>query len=229
MFRKKIIIFVCTALTTMITTSEETDIQTLSRLRSGSEEAFDGIFRKYYKPLKAYAVRFVETEDAEDIVQTLLLWLWENRRTLSIRTSLSSYLFLSVHHRCISCINSGKSKRRTDAVYWEKMPDFVGIETEAFELEKLVRQLNEAIESLPQTYREAIVLHRFHGLTYAEIASRAGVSAKTVDYRIQKAIKTLRVKLKDSPILLYCSFSSAFDSILFRKRGRIRVYNINVT
>ena len=182
--------------------SEDTDKRYLSRLRNGSVEAFDGIFHKYYKPLKAFAGRFVMSEDAEDIVQTLLLWLWENRTTLNIRTSLSSYLFWSVHNRCLTCIDSGKAKKRTDAVYWEKMPDFVGIESESFELERLIGKLNEALDSLPDSYREAIVLHRFHGLTYAEIAARSGVSVKTVDYRMQRALKSLRIKLQDIPVLL---------------------------
>ena len=186
----------------MISGRGVTDASVLSRLQEGSVEAFDDIFRKYYKPLRAFAGRFVVEEDAEDIVQTLLLWLWENRSTLKIRTSLSSYLFWSVHNRCLTCIDSGKAKRRTDAVYWEKMPDFVGIESESFELERLIGKLNEALDSLPSTYREAIVLHRFHGLTYAEIAARSGVSVKTVDYRMQRALKSLRIKLQDIPVLL---------------------------
>jgi len=66
----------------------------------------------------------------------------------------------------------------------------------------LIGKLNEALDSLPSTYREAIVLHRFHGLTYAEIAARSGVSVKTVDYRMQRALKSLRIKLQDMPVLL---------------------------
>lgn len=64
-------------------------------------------------------------------------------------------------------------------------------------------QIHLAIEKLPENYREAFVLHRFKDKSYKEIASQLNVSTKTVDYRIQQALKLLREDLKDYfPLLL---------------------------
>lgn len=61
-------------------------------LRKGEQQAFDSLFRKYYPMLCAYARRFVELEDAEEIVQEIMLWIWEKHSELIIESSLSQYL-----------------------------------------------------------------------------------------------------------------------------------------
>ena len=70
-------------------------------------------------------------------------------------------------------------------------------------VEELSRKIEEALQRLPDSYREAFELNRFQHMTYGEIATCLEVSSKTVDYRIQQALKLLRVELKDYlPILL---------------------------
>ena len=69
------------------------DMALLSSLRKGEQQAFDSLFRKYYPMLCAYARRFVELEDAEEIVQEIMLWIWEKHSELIIESSLSQYLF----------------------------------------------------------------------------------------------------------------------------------------
>jgi RNA polymerase sigma-70 factor (ECF subfamily) len=64
-------------------------------------------------------------------------------------------------------------------------------------LEDLVARLEKALDSLPETYRQAFVMHRFNNKSYKDIASEMGISQKTVEYRISQAIRQLRVELKD--------------------------------
>ena len=71
----------------------------LSAVQHGDQKAFDTLFRRYYPMLCAYGHRFVELEDAEEIVEDSLLWIWENRETLVIESSLNSYLFKMVYRR----------------------------------------------------------------------------------------------------------------------------------
>ena len=107
--------------------------------------------------LCAYGHRFVELEDAEEIVEDSLLWIWENRETLVIESSLNSYLFKMVYRRALNKL----------------------------------------------AHIDAFVMHRFRDMSYKEIAGTLGVSPKTIDYRIQQALKQLRVDLKDYlPLLL---------------------------
>ena len=75
------------------------EILLLSKLQQGDKKAFNALFRKYYPTLWAYAHRFVDLEDAEEIVQDVMLWLWENREILLIESSLSQYLLKMIYHR----------------------------------------------------------------------------------------------------------------------------------
>ena len=78
------------------------DMALLSSLRKGEQQAFDSLFRKYYPMLCAYARRFVELEDAEEIVQEIMLWIWEKHSELIIESSLSQYLFKMTYHRALN-------------------------------------------------------------------------------------------------------------------------------
>lgn len=175
----------------------------ISSIRNGNEESFALLFKKYYPMLCAYGSRFVELEDAEECVQDALLWLWENREVLAIQSSLSNYLFAIVHHRAISRIRQLEAKSRAETYFYEEMQDLI-TDVDFYCLHELSRRIRQALDDLPPAYREAFVMHRFKNMTYKEIASLLNVSPKTVDYRIQQALKLLRIELKDYlPLLAY--------------------------
>ncbi|WP_321436057.1 RNA polymerase sigma-70 factor [uncultured Bacteroides sp.] len=175
----------------------------LFALCKSDSKAFDTLFRKYYRPLCVYAYRFVDLTDAEEIVQDILLWLWENRENFSIQSSLSSYLFRAVYYRCLSCIEQKDIKHRIETLYWGKQSQELPSDMDALQVNELILRIRQAIEKLPESYRKAFVLHRFKDRSYKEIALQLNVSPKTVDYRIQQALKLLREDLKDYFPLLF--------------------------
>lgn len=72
------------------------------------------------------------------------------------------------------------------------------MEEESFyRFQELSKRLKEAINTLPSSYREAFIMHRFQGKSYKDIADILNVSPKTVDYRIQQALKLLRKELQE--------------------------------
>lgn len=171
-------------------------------LQRSDEKAFDVLFLRYYSPLCAYARQYVEYDDGEEIVQDVMVWLWENREMQVFDTSLKSYLFRAVRNRCLTLIGRNEVKQRIVGAIYDNLqsqyedPDF-------YVVEELSRKIEEALQMLPATYREAFEMNRFQNMTYQEIATRLDVSSKTVDYRIQQALKQLRVELKDYlPLLL---------------------------
>jgi RNA polymerase sigma-70 factor (ECF subfamily) len=179
------------------------DIALFEALREGDKKAFDRLFLKYYPRLCAYARQYVNFNDAEEIVQDIMIWFWENRSMQVFESSLKSYLFKAVKNRCITLINRNELRRRImytvhkDMEHIYEDPDF-------YVAEELTNKIEEALQSLPQTYREAFELNRFYKMSYKEIAEQMNISSKTVDYRIQQALKILRVKLKDYlPLLLF--------------------------
>ena len=152
--------------------------------------------------LCAYATKFVELKDAEEIVQDVMLWLWENRETQTFETSISQYLFKAVYHRAFNLIVRHQSQLRADTLFYENMQEMLQ-DTDFYQFEELQKRIKEAVDALPPAYREAFVMHRFDNKSYKEIAEVLQVSPKTVDYRIQQALKQLRITLKDYlPLIL---------------------------
>lgn len=168
----------------------------LSAMQHGDLKAYGVLFRRYYPMLCAYATKFVELKDAEEIVQDVMLWLWENRKTQTFETSLSQYLFKTVYHRAINLIVRHQSQLRADTLFYENMQEMLQ-DTDFYQFEELQKKIKEAVDALPPAYREAFVMHRFENKSYKEIAELLQVSPKTVDYRIQQALRQLRITLKD--------------------------------
>lgn len=174
----------------------------LSAIQRGDQKAFDTLFRKYYPTLCAYGHRFVDLEDAEEIVQDSLLWIWENRENLIIEISLSSYLYKMIYRKALNKLAHIDAAQRANTQFYEEMKEMLQ-DTDIYQIEELTQQIKDAIANLPESYREAFVMHRFQDMSYKEIAEILEISPKTVDYRIQQALKQLRLDLKDYlPLLL---------------------------
>lgn len=180
----------------MVETRQLADIHLLEQIRQGDMRAYEEIFTRYYTTLCAYTRLYVRGEVSENIVQDLMLWLWENRTTLHITESLSRYLFRATRNRCLKYLNHEMVERRVLGQLSEKLheqfeaPDF-------YVIEELQERIRKAVEQLPPSYREAFELNRFQHKTYEEIAGLLDISPKTVDYRIQQSLKLLRIRLKE--------------------------------
>lgn len=180
----------------MVENRQLADIHLLERIRQGDMRAYEEIFTRYYTTLCAYTRLYVRGEVSENIVQDLMLWLWENRTTLHITESLSRYLFRATRNRCLKYLNHEMVERRVLGQLSEKLheqfeaPDF-------YVIEELQERIRKAVEQLPPSYREAFELNRFQHKTYEEIAGLLDISPKTVDYRIQQSLKLLRIRLKE--------------------------------
>lgn len=184
-------------------TSNRTDDELFLSIKEGDERAFDSLFLKYYPLLCTYAKQYVEFADGQEIVQDVMVWFWENSQMQVIESSPRSYLFRAVKNRCLTLINRNELKQRFICSLTDQLsiqyndPDF-------YVVEELSRNIDAALARLPETYREAFELNRFHHLTYSEIAQKLEVSSNTVAYRIQQALKILRVELRDYlPLFLF--------------------------
>lgn len=168
----------------------------LSAIRRSDKSAYSALFNKYYPLLCAYANKFVSLEDAEEIVQDVLFYLWQNRERVIINKSISSYLFRSVYNKILNKFTSPQSRNKVNALFFDKAQEMLH-ESDYYNISELRRMLMQALNELPETYRDAFMKHRFLGMSYKEIAEEEDVSVKTIDYRIQQALKDLRIKLKD--------------------------------
>ena len=172
------------------------DNNLITLLQQGDRNAYKQLFIKYYSPLCEYASQYISDDDSEELVQELMLFLWETRENLVIETSLKSYLFISTKHRCLNAIKRQLYHERVHSLIYDKIKDqFENPDT--YFVNELTENITKAIEELPENYRETFKLSRFGEQSNLQIAEALGVSIKTVEYRITQSLKILRVKLKD--------------------------------
>ncbi|MGB3464709.1 MAG: RNA polymerase sigma-70 factor [Cyclobacteriaceae bacterium] len=175
--------------------TEENEI--VRKIIEGEEKAFEIVFNKYYKRLCAYAARFVYTDDtAEEVVQEVFVRFWEKSETLKPDSSLAAYLYRSVYNTCLNLIKHEKVKDSYRDYVRNFMDDQSDELKNAEEQEELFKQVVGAIDELPPRCSEIFKLSRFEGLKYQEIAEHLGISLKTVEVQMGKALRVLREKFK---------------------------------
>lgn len=179
----------------MMETADKTD-QLIRLIALGDHEAFKALYYDFFAPLCVFARRYVEAaEDCEDVVQETFYRIWEKRRELSVETSARHFLMISVRNACLDFLRHKEATNRWAEQWQEERgeADTSALYT-TFELEQL---LEEALAKLPEPVASTFRRNRFDGKTYAEIAAEKQISVKTVESYMTKALKFLRVELKD--------------------------------
>lgn len=175
----------------------------ISKLNIGDYPAFTYIFSAYYKDLVIFASKYTNDYDnAEEIVQDIFVKLWEEHKSVNIKRSLKSYLLKSVQNRCIDWCRHMKIKQKHCEYILENLPLYIH-DTENYILySELHEKVQDTIRLLPHQISEVFCMNRQQGLKYQEIADRLGISIRTVEVRIGKALSLLRQYLKDYILLL---------------------------
>ena len=164
----------------------------------GDEAAFKTLFTGHYRGMYNYACIILKDEaEAEEIVQNVFVRLWEKQNSIQIETSLKAYLYRMVYNDCMNHI-----KHRAVVLKFQKEKTYVMKNERDNSEDKIAStQLNEhlsnALRELPEQCRTIFQLSRFEDLKYREIAVQLGISEKTVENQMGKALKLLRMKLVD--------------------------------
>lgn len=174
------------------------DPEIISAIRHGDETAFEQTFRKFYSRLCNYACSLLkDEEEAEEVVQTVFLTIWEKRADLEITISLKSYLYRAVHNHCLNRFKHA-AVREAHRKYTEHfIPQSSESVAEVIHANELEERIEKAVSMLPEQCQKAFRLSRFQELKYQEIADQLGISIKTVENQIGKALKILRIQLAD--------------------------------
>ena len=147
------------------------------------------LFLEFYRPLCLYALRFVgDIDKAEDVVQDAFLSLLENHSDCT-----PPLLFRTVRNRCIDILRQQKKHPTLSIAATEPLtkeePHFTTDDTDFY---YTAARLWTAIDALPDRCREVFLMAKRDGMTYREIAEELGISERTVEHQVSKALHLLR-------------------------------------
>lgn len=176
-----------------------TELALVQRVRRGDEQAFEEIFRTYYVRLVSFATTNVGSQaTAEELVQEIFLQLWARRDQWTVERSLAAYLFRAVRNRIVNARRSLRLETSygDDAMHAIELGSAPPADGRLREAE-IGAALAHALALLPERPRQVFLLSRRQGLSYAEIGTALGISLKTVEMHMSRALVQLRASLDE--------------------------------
>jgi RNA polymerase sigma-70 factor (ECF subfamily) len=174
-----------------------------NKFLSDEKNDFKDIFKMYFKPLFHLSAYYLgNEEESKEVVQDAFIKLWEARSSLHSNSNLGNFLFTLVKNECLNIL-----KRRQVLVKHHEKIRLMELEYQYKSLEKipddfivfneLKEKVDQAIKDLPEPCRIVFEMSRNEELKNREIAGKLGVTQKTVEAHLTKALKLLRKDLKD--------------------------------
>lgn len=161
------------------------------------KQKFELLFKEHFEGLCYFAQKYLgDLDSSKEIVHSVYIKVWENRSTFDWEKPAKSYLFTSVYNRSMNFLRDNKKFIENDISSAPETADN-GEFHDTMELSELETSINLAIDKLPEKCKEIFQLNRFEGKKYAEIAEKLGISVKTVETQMSKALKVLKEELKD--------------------------------
>jgi RNA polymerase sigma-70 factor, ECF subfamily len=155
---------------------------------------FEKLFRELFKPLCSFALKYVaDLDEAKGLVHEVFVNVWEKFDTLDKDINFKSYLYTAVRNRCLNYLRDRKKHVALEKVAEQEVQE----ENTSLEAAELEQKIAVAIASLPEKCREIFELNRGEGLRYAQIAEKLGISVKTVEAQMSKALNVLRDHLSE--------------------------------
>jgi len=168
-------------------------------LQEGNDGAFTEIYSRYWKRLYVVASNKLDHDQelAQELVQDIFLDLWQRRETLEIKGRLSLYLAAAMKYKVIDA----RLKKKRIRVYTETLagqlpPGDTSTEGQ-ISFDELKDRLSALVSDLPEKCRLVYKLSKEAGYSQKEIARHLSISEKTVESHLARAIKTLRLGLKN--------------------------------
>lgn len=178
----------------------QNDKYLIEQVKAGNKQAFEQVFRSYYQDLCRFALFLsCRPEDSEEIVQEMFFKLWQNHKSLTVPVSVKSYFYTSIKNAVLNKLKHEKVK----SAYIESKLDleFDLDSSEIMENAESLKNIEHAINQLPEKRREIFMKCKLDGMKYKDIAEELGISIKTVENQMGEALKFLREKLSGKELI----------------------------
>ncbi|WP_298740029.1 sigma-70 family RNA polymerase sigma factor [uncultured Chitinophaga sp.] len=170
------------------------DDELLQSIKRDDVTAFEILYDRYWKALYMKACQRVDKDEAKDMVQEVMLTLWNRRAKIFVKEDgeLGRYLFTAIKYRMISHYAFSKAEIRQVAVF-----DILDeVQANGLETKELQALIEKEVSKLPSRMQEIFRLSREDDYSIAEIARRLNISEQTVKNQLTEALKRLRTSLQ---------------------------------
>lgn len=184
--------------------STYTDQDLATLLKESDQVAFTEIYNRFKGELYVYAVKLVKDEDlAGDLVQEVLISLWDRREAIVFKSTVVAYLFTALRYKFFDWVD--KQKVRTD--YAASFQSFIDegewVTDNQIAEKELMEFIEQQIMQLPEKMRTVFLLSYKENLSYKEISERLNITEKTAHNQANNALKLLKLKLGMFAVLLF--------------------------
>ncbi len=187
------------------------DNELVEKLQKGDVEAFDLLYDRYSGKLYAFGLRYLKsTDEAEELVQSVFLKLWEHYKDLKKELSFKSFLFTIAYNDICKLFRKRKYLQKfIDDSQYENPQSSSETEND-IDYQSVLEQVNQIIDKLPERQKTIILKSRMEEKSTKEIAKELGLSAGTVDNYISESLKIIRAQLKNKNLSVLLFFSLFF-------------------
>ena len=182
------------------------ELSLLDRLRQGDPRSLELLFCEYWEPLYVMATsRLQNSAEAQDVVQSLFVDVWQRREQLHIKTSLRAYLYTALKYTILDHIRAQTVRQRYVQAIQQVVATSDNSTAETLAYRELKVKVDQGVRSLPERCGQVFRMRRLEQRSVKEIAGRLNISPKTVENQLTKATKVLRLHLKEYvSVLLLC-------------------------
>ncbi|MGX1931073.1 RNA polymerase sigma factor [Flagellimonas sp. 2504JD4-2] len=167
----------------------------IEKLKQGEIHAYEYLFHEHYDWLCNYIFQLSGDRNlSKDIVQEVMVRIWEKRKKLTIKGAIKGYLFKSCHNQFLQQLRKQKKQPDLlDKIRWDTIHDsyFEQTEDDTY-LKSTLLKLEELIDKLPPKCKEIFIMNKLERRKYREIAMDMGISIKTVENQMSKALRIIR-------------------------------------
>lgn len=177
--------------------------EAVEKLKKGDLEAFDTIYKLYASKLHSFGYKYLKSEtEAEELVQSVFIKLWEKRKKIDTELSFRSYLFTIAYNDICKLFRSRNYLREYVSETSATKSSSSSLTEEGTEYQSVLEEVNRIVESLPDNQKKAFIKSRFEGKTSKEIAVEMGMSPATVDNYVSAALKLIRSRLGSDSLII---------------------------
>ncbi|HEV2115664.1 MAG TPA: sigma-70 family RNA polymerase sigma factor [Terriglobales bacterium] len=184
-----------------------TDAEVMLRVRAGDEQAFAYLVQKYRRPMLSFMYRMARNQAAEDLAQEVFLRVYRSRETYTANAKFTTWLYRIATNLAVNHARDTRHERPEVSVSLDEpdtetglMPDLPdgtpNVEENLLRRERLAA-IRSHVQALPERQRMAVVMHKYQGMDYRQIAEVLHLSESATKSLLFRAYESLREKLKD--------------------------------